>query len=316
MQYPQIIEAINLNKVKYMMMDKLAKILIANDVIIFGGFVRDRIIHDHFATKFLANQHNLVDNFDDEHCDPDTNARLLIPKDIDCFLRGDQDAVDNLYNILRNENFHVVPFTSRKQYFDDVEINQQKVIVKILNGKEIGLPYNMSINLDVLFCVDEKLKPPFGKLDLECNAFIMTNEGVILSNQTGTFLDKMDPLFRKRHELNILQKMLCFEADVALFSCEKVFKSKDKMIRFNRMISMQNRGWKINNQVYSIINNPGQVICDVCRKELDSKQVIKLKCCGKYLHKSCLIIHIRVGYETGDAPQCGNDGCEDREWHF
>jgi len=65
MDFTQQTSTVNLNKVKYMMMDRLSEIITNSNAIIFGGFVRDRMIHDHFAVKFMENEGNDQEKFDD-----------------------------------------------------------------------------------------------------------------------------------------------------------------------------------------------------------------------------------------------------------
>lgn len=301
------------------MMNRLSKILTENNAIIFGGFVRDRFIHDYFAINFLKKNSNDRDKFDDETYDPETKGRLLVPKDIDLFLRGGQSSVQDLCDILRKEGFHVSTSRVRKQYFEDISVKQQKVLVRVLNAHEMGLP-NIEIELDVLFSIEDDIRPPFGRLDLECNAFLMTNKGISLSNQTGTYLDRMDPIQRKRYEFEILEKMLRFEADVATLDKDDVSLERhditNRVIRFNRIFSMQERGWKINNGVYTVVNAPKNETCDICEHTFTSTQVIKLNCCGLHLHKECFANHVKQDYRTKVLPQCGNLKCENREWDF
>ena len=92
------------------MMDRLSEILVNNNAIIFGGFVRDRFIHDHFARKFIekfGHEDDKMEKFDDEFFDSETKGRLIVPKDIDLFIEGDENDIEKLYEVLRGEGFHV-----------------------------------------------------------------------------------------------------------------------------------------------------------------------------------------------------------------
>ena len=199
-------------------------------------------------------------------------------------------------------------------------MSQQKAAVRVLNAHKMGLP-NIEIELDVLFSSDDGLKPPFGRLDLLCNAFLMRHNGIRLSTQTGTYLDRRNPLQQKQNEFEILEKMLRFETDIAeLLENEGLEQKKkdirNRVIRFNRMISMQERGWKINNNVYSLVNRPKDEICNICETPFILDQVVKLNCCDLYLHQQCFKDHIKVEYETKIVPQCGIVRCKNREWNF
>lgn len=124
---------------------------------------------------------------------------------------------------------------------------------------------------------------------------------------------------------------MLFETDVAILDKEERihwltkdledvktdrFQIINRIIRFNRMLSMQERGWKINNRVYSLVSTPEAEVCDVCKIHLISDRVIKLNCCGLHFYKECFANHVKVQYETKVVPQCGNLECKDREWNF
>jgi hypothetical protein len=319
MDFSQQTSIVNLNKVKYMMMNRLSIILTDKNAIIFGGFVRDRLIHDYFAIKFLQKSSNDRDKFDDETYDPETKGRLLVSKDIDLFLEGDESSVEELYNVLRQEGFHVTTSRVRKQYFENINVKQQKVCVRILNAHEMGLT-NIEIELDVLFSTEDGIRPPFGRLDLECNAFLMTNKGISLSNQTGTYLDRICSFQHKRNEFEILEKMVKFEADVAILDKDggdiEKHAIRNRIIRFNRIILMQERGWKINNRVYTVVDAPKNEICDICYSTFSSGLTIKLECCGLYLHKECFANYVKEAYQTKVLPECCNLKCESWEWEW
>ena len=328
MDFPQQTSIVNLNKVKYMMMDRLSEILTNNNAIIFGGFVRDRFIHDHFAMKFIAkfgHSDEQMENFDDEFFDLETKGRLIVPKDIDLFIEGDESDVEKLYEVLRGEGFRVSTRNIKKQYFENKNVSQQKATVRVLNAHKMGLP-NIEIELDVLFSSEDDLRPPFGRLDLLCNAFLMKHNGIRLSTQTGTYLDRVNPLQQKQCEFEILEKMLRFETDVAdldegveihsLKSDEQKKDIRNRVIRFNRMILMQERGWKINNNVYSLVNKPKDEVCNICEAPFILDQVVQLNCCNLYLHQQCFNDHIKIEYETKVTPQCGIVRCKNPDWIF
>lgn len=48
-------------------------------------------------------------------------------------------------------------------------------------------------------------QPPFGLLDFECNMFVWDKDGVRLSRQTGTEIDKLVPYFLKLKENTIIK---------------------------------------------------------------------------------------------------------------
>ena len=67
---------------------KLAETLVDLGAIIFGGYIRDKIIHDHYCNLFIDrnNGHGYL-NYDETNVDVKTLPRLLVADDIDLFIR-------------------------------------------------------------------------------------------------------------------------------------------------------------------------------------------------------------------------------------
>jgi hypothetical protein len=70
---------------------EIASILIDHDAVIFGGFVRDMILHDSHATQFYEKNPNATQQeYADDSVHPQTSGRLVIPRDIDCCISQQQ----------------------------------------------------------------------------------------------------------------------------------------------------------------------------------------------------------------------------------
>lgn len=160
-------------------------IIIANalvkkhDAIIFGGYVRDMI----------ANGVNL----DKYECDFDS-ATAIAPHSIDFtingrgrisydFVRGmledcmDECAKDFLEDF---QSMSVVP-TAKEENDDNSNIHttEMRIIVKRSDGSSITVPVKY-------MCQNEPhTMPPFGRIDLECDAFVWDRAGVRISRNTG-----------------------------------------------------------------------------------------------------------------------------------
>jgi hypothetical protein len=75
------------------MMSVLKKLILEQNGMIFGGFVRDSIIHDHFAQLYYKHCLSNDIEYDVKHSQysnplfvPTTADRLIVPSDIDCFM--------------------------------------------------------------------------------------------------------------------------------------------------------------------------------------------------------------------------------------
>lgn len=82
MDFSQKTVTINLCKLLYTLMKEIASELVAQGGIIFGGYVRDMMIHDHYTALFYEKYEGTRDamKYSDLTFDPETTARLLVPR--------------------------------------------------------------------------------------------------------------------------------------------------------------------------------------------------------------------------------------------
>lgn len=242
-QYKQDFKTINLSKVKYLTMTRLSALLIEQGAIIFGGFVRDMIIHNHYALAFYDNSVG-QDKYDDESYDTETKHRLLVPNDIDVFVKGNEEEVGKLYEFIRTKGFFVEIKKRRAMYSIFDNIYQHKIVIK--TQKVTGLP-SIKIDLDILYSSEDNIKPPFKRLDLLCNSLLLDNNGITVSDQTGTRFDLMNHFERKLLEKSILDDLLTFDTQKVLLVEQKDADQmiKNKEIIYYRIQGMVERGWKV-----------------------------------------------------------------------
>jgi len=87
-------------------MKQVVETIINSNGEVYGGYVRDMIRHDYYATMFYE-QNTLVnltpgeiqDKYDDPAVFPEAVDRLLIPKDIDCFFKSQEDFTKFLQHL-------------------------------------------------------------------------------------------------------------------------------------------------------------------------------------------------------------------------
>lgn len=245
--YEQNFKTVNLNRVKYLTMVKISELLIEQGAVIFGGFIRDKLIHDHYASIFYERNRD-DDQYDDSSYDHETKHRLLVPKDIDVFIRGTEEQVKEIYSFIRTKGFNVVIKRYGKIYGAFDNINQQKIVIS--NESVLGLPV-MKIDVDVLFSSDCEVKPPFKRLDLWCNSLLMSKDGITISNQTGTRVDEWDIFGRKIFEIELLSDILKFKTYEVDLIDEKIDEQsiKNKKIITNRIELMVKRGWEVKEKI-------------------------------------------------------------------
>jgi hypothetical protein len=222
----------NVNNIKHNISWDIKNIIFKWGGIIFGGFVRDSIISEHYSQVFWENNGYNTLHFWNEQFDPKTSARTLIPNDIDVCIYNEPDIntmmaeIASLFisefgadNVKQERKTAVRNNSDFKSYIDKPFGTLHTFIYKITVGK---IPYfsegrTFDIMFDIVSTNKRHLKPPFLKLDFLCNGFIMTGHNEIsLSNCTGTQIDKLKLVEKKEIESKIIKDLINFKTDYCM----------------------------------------------------------------------------------------------------
>lgn len=288
----------NVNNIKSNITHAVKNIIFKWQGIIFGGFVRDSIIAEHYGQLFFE-KHNYSKHYWNEQFDPATAARTLIPNDIDVCLYNEHNVNKMMEDItalfIREFGNTNVKFTKRllsrntsdfKSYIDNPIGNLYTYIYTIVVGEipyvSLGTPFNYSF--DIITTPKKHLKPPFNRLDFLCNCFIMTNHGeIMMSNCTGTEIDKLKLVEKKEIESKILKDMINFKTHYCMkfttISYNNLYASvKSNALACNRIEKMCNKKypWTIQNMPI-LIEQPKKLastcrICCICQDTIKNKQ--------------------------------------------
>lgn len=279
--YSQSIISWNKSKASYAGYSALAKVLIQKGGIIFGGFVRDKLIHDDHATRFYQKEGEDCD-YSDSTVYPETAPRLTVPKDIDVFFRLNESEVETLFHeIAQEHSLHVTIYKRVPVYFEKLEISHFKAHFHLLNDI-FSIPSCM-LTVDILCKKDEDIEPPFGRCDLMCNALLLDKRGIRLSRSIGDEqFDNMQYTDHKLLEWKTISELLSLSTDV-------VFSQATDLIRLQRIFSMQLRGW-------TILGTPSYNII----RDGDCPVKVELKCCD-VLMSTC---EMRDCLSSETGPRC------------
>ena len=222
----------NINNIKHNISWDIKNIIFKWHGIIFGGFVRDSIISEHYSQVFWENNGYNTLHFWNEQFDPKTSARTLIPNDIDVCIYNEPDInnmmaeIASLFisefgadNVKQERKTAVRNNSDFKSYIDKPFGTLHTFIYTITVGK---IPYfsegrTFDIMFDIVSTNKRHLKPPFLKLDFLCNGFIMTGHNEIsLSNCTGTQIDKLKLVEKKEIESKIIKDLVNFKTDYCM----------------------------------------------------------------------------------------------------
>lgn len=164
---------------------------INNDGVVFGGAVRDLILHNTAAEAFykkVADGLYSESDYTDVHKDKETLDRFILPQDVDVVFYSNQDvkkfkkALDKADLVVVNESHPACP----KRYFSTFPEGwlhskwtlRIKLPLMVRNyTRAFDIP---TYEVDVIFpdpsttvMVNTNMLPPFGVVDFECNALVI-----------------------------------------------------------------------------------------------------------------------------------------------
>jgi hypothetical protein len=256
-------------RVKRIIYDSIKRIAFRHNGIIFGGFVRDEIISEHY-TKLYIEGPNSVKQFWDTSFSPETKARTLNAEDMDVCFHDDNDATAFIKNVVERIEYktkNAFEYTNEELINTHIYglsfTNSIRSVRRLTFNMKLGMiPWlysgiDLTISIDVVMTYNPKLLPPFNNLDFLCNAFIMTKHGRLLSTCTGTNIDRMTELARSKISTQIIGDIINFKTDFcmgqrATLCSSGTFKyNKYAFKRIDKLLTKE-LGWHINNLPFSI----------------------------------------------------------------
>lgn len=313
-------------KNKWKMMNVIKDAIIKNNGFVFGGFVRDSIIHDHFAQLYYE-QMSKNDEFDsnvdaDRYSDPnwmtDTKDRLVVPNDIDCFM------TENDYNVFINSlRFHrlmcVVDFNrDASMYIKGFDKNKDDTLrhrrlhimanLKFVVEELRKLPFQFDIKalvdklkedappavqVDVITSKKQYDTPFMTDLDFQCNGLYISKHGISVAEE---LVEDTGCLAKFRQTCKIVDDII---SRVAVY-CHPVNTAD------TRVQKMIDSGWKIKDSqdcVMSIIDDNYDGHCIICHEDVPNIH-FKMTCCDARYHAACMRRSLECSLQTGQCIMC------------
>ncbi len=303
-----------MQKVKRTAYTKLEDIAFDHQGIIYGGYVRDTLIHDEFSERF----HRLFPDdllptqgkYWDKSFSPDTAKRLIVPNDMDvCFYT--EASVDSFIADVKK-----VPEFSKLYMSDVTHIKYYSTKIERIKHLCIHLTIGRIPFIDdgatVIIAVDVILRkqntccePPFNNLDMLCNGFIKTKDGVRLSKNTGTVIDRYTEFERIQVATGIMRDAingkthLCFSKNCIADEASVNF-NLNAMQRISKMHKM---GWEFLNAPFKtdvFRDNEDTTTCCICQSDftegdkvsytVSEKNGIEIPCAK--MHSACFMKYL------------------------
>lgn len=304
-------------------------ILSVEGAVIFGGYVRDKIRHDHVAQQFYEHpsvEENLRDReLSDMYADrtflPELADRFLYPKDIDCFMKtASMDVLEDKLKAVglrlirmketlavndryaapeSNNNDDPIRLVKGKVKFD---FDNVPVLVRVLPSKLKC----MSVNVDIVHVNDTLGKePPFGCVDFFCNALIIDNAKQVRASKHVFEARGRDPYdMVAKHQMvgTIIDDILNKRARMA----------GDPPRR--RVMKMELKGFEIKtmDECYTLsppINRDEDDMCIICHENFAHKGdgMLKRVCCAAKYHRKCFTKMLKSDHFSNSCPMCRNE---------
>ena len=196
--------------------------------IVYGGAVRDLMLHNIHAKLFIQ-EHSNVD-YSDVDVSPDTIDRLVIPHDIDCLI-GEKES-HLLVEYFNRSNFLKIDQVKDVYFNNEKNINYKHIKLNVLYIRTtlIFVKIDMIVQLNT-----NKLKMPYMNLDFDVNGLILTSYGIGLNeymNMTGQDdgLNSIENASRLHGILDNIRQKKAF----TIHGCAP-----------HRYVKMRNYGWNI-----------------------------------------------------------------------
>lgn len=252
--------------------------------IIFGGYVRDKIIIEHNSKLFSEHEGTKSDMFYDENHFPEFADRMLLPHDIDCIMSKKQ--FEEFKNVLQKDKFYIVECSegSRNKHWNiaDSFLTKVSFYVKFdVNQHITGLFSDWKVLVDLsVYDGDVVAYPTY--CDLECNALIMFNGQVFLSNNSCSDLSIMERFDKLQEVISGITKKESFIA--ANHSLEK----EDQLAERCLSVCLAD-GFVVKNKNFSMVyQQTDENVCYICHESTFKSFEVRRNCCFGYTHANCL----------------------------
>jgi hypothetical protein len=310
------------------------------DGVLFGGAVRDLIISEHYGKQFRTHVKSNRDlmrdkNFWNASIHPESAARTLVPDDMDIYFSCKQDSelfIESMHYMCEEENVGIMIENLQDEISNDPAkygrmLDVQKVTITLVTGRIpfIFRGHQIVIQVDV---VTPKypimMQPPFNNLDFLCNGFLKTKHGIVYSNDTGTYIDRLTELEKTAEVLKIQRDMIQFKTNLCRFEriqqvdISTSHKNKYAFKRINKLLKKERFPWTICNLPFELTSATKEHLgteCCICQSQFEehdivaivstTKETTKITC--STTHKHCLMKYLEYQYEEESTQLVSSD---------
>lgn len=307
--------AIAMNAYKFI--TSVADCVLDNGAVIFGGYLRDIILHNHAAQAFYRATEKLSDQetrakYNDPTFMPENADRCLLANDIDCFTSTAN--IPKLEKALKTAGFHVGLKENKELHNYQIVSEGMKLTTVHVSlamtpvMRKLGIQglRGLRVKLDIVHCdnISDK-EPPFSEVDYECNAFIMDESRQLrLSNSVFNRCDRsrVDPLRRLAYMNEVIERLV-----------EKRCIAVGDNVAPWRTSKMVDKGFEVlgKDMKFKVTSPPSgddDTMCALCLDKV-CYEVLKRKCCSATYHTKCFRQLVCNENFKWSCPQCRDNIC-------
>jgi hypothetical protein len=277
--YTEIKQTFTRNKLA----DKIVNIAFKNDLIVFGGYVRDRDILG-------------LETFNDI--------------DIACF---DELSYLVFVECLQNE-FFMTEITKQKtreetQYARTSQIITHVNVINIIGIYSVRFPENMHISIDVVMQKSQALWEESHDIDFSCNLFYRDRKSLGLRYLPDIDTNETDPFTFVKNMT--LEKKFIFVMETFDDETHSNDVVQKLLSRANKLIE---KNWEMyysekcpfNLGTYDMIKIKDKTQCSVCISDFENESLIVNTCCKHSFCKGCFEKNLQ---HSGSCPNCRHTIC-------
>jgi hypothetical protein len=325
--------SINENKEKRAIFNNIKMIGINEDGIVYGGMVRDEIIATHYKSLFdgfvkpMTNKP--YEKFWNKNFHRESIKRLLIPEDMDIYFKNNDHANEFIQKITSyasefngHLNIHNVARTSGLSYIQGDNFAHKIVRITFRLGRTCTfIGYKVDVKIDIIINLTEQdLEPPFNCADFTSNIFVMAktspaNYEIRLSKNTGTPLDTMPFVLKRRAEMQIIENMIAGKIEF-IRNVESVSAECINGMRILKMMTKTSHLYQITNLLFREITIAHcEQQCDICLETINDGmigtfiEITTNKHACNVMHKNCFISYLTKEIATRHRNEAGNIEC-------
>ena len=311
------------NYYKYFLSKRIIEALLSTsaDTIIYGGYVRDNLFHDHMASLFYTrymkiegtddDKYSLFDDYNNPTIDEASVFRTLVPQDIDVVFSRQRDY-DLFVLSLQSMNFKMEYCCKCEIYTNDTT---SKTRFKIKIYGDFPLQYlkcrprlftQEFLESSVVVDVTIDMNPTLSDKDFKCNSLKMNINGFVGDHiPSALFYDSVnercalqkstfDSAMEIKSQISKMEAHCFYRFGVLIVPhhhrIEKMFKKGYRLVIESGKTELQQR--------FEQIINGCDDCCSLCREDLEEianvpgmhtlYNGVRFNCCSAVYHPKCL----------------------------